>query len=70
MRTTQPLFASQGVIKNSKISAQISYPGAKQKKHQDTKQPSLGRMFSDVCLVAIFAAMVPGCLWLGNAAGF
>jgi len=33
-------------------------------------QPSLGRMFSDLCMVAIFAAMVPGCLWLGNAAGF
>jgi hypothetical protein len=70
MRNTQPLFASQGLTKNINASAQTSCVASNQNRRQDSNQPSLGRMFSDVCMVFIFAAMVPGCLWLGNAAGF
>ena len=70
MRHTQPSFASHGVMKNTAVTGQTGYRGSNQKAHQGPNQPSLGRMFSDVCMVAIFAAMVPGCLWLGNVAGF
>jgi hypothetical protein len=33
-------------------------------------KPTFGRVFSDVLMLACFGAMVPGYLWLGNAAGF
>lgn len=31
---------------------------------------SFGQMISDVALVAVWAAIIPGFLWLGHAAGF
>jgi hypothetical protein len=35
-----------------------------------SEKPTFGRVFSDVLMLACFGAMIPGYLWLGNAAGF
>ncbi len=39
---------------------------------KDRKAPklSLGSMVADVCLVAVWGAMIPGMMWLGVAVGF
>ena len=34
------------------------------------KNPGLRRVFSDVIMIAFWGAMIPGFLWIGNAAGF
>ncbi|MEI6116993.1 MAG: hypothetical protein WCP99_20825 [Burkholderiales bacterium] len=34
------------------------------------KNPGLRRVFSDIVMIAFWGAMIPGFLWIGNAAGF
>lgn len=34
------------------------------------KAPGLRRVFSDIAMIAFWGAMIPGFLWIGNAAGF
>ena len=34
------------------------------------KNPGLRRVFSDIVMIAFWGAMIPGFLWVGNAAGF
>lgn len=35
-----------------------------------SKNPGLRRVFSDIIMIAFWGAMIPGFLWIGNAAGF
>jgi hypothetical protein len=34
------------------------------------RSPALRRVFSDIAMIAFWGAMIPGFLWIGNAAGF
>ena len=34
------------------------------------QNPGLRRVFSDIVMIAFWGAMIPGFLWIGNAAGF
>ena len=34
------------------------------------RYPGLRRVFSDIAMIAFWGAMIPGFLWIGNAAGF
>ena len=34
------------------------------------RTPELRRVFSDIIMIAFWGAMIPGFLWIGNAAGF
>ena len=40
------------------------------KNTKNTSRPSRGAMLSDVCLVVVWAATIPGLMWLGAAGGF
>ena len=35
-----------------------------------SRYPALRRVFSDIAMIAFWGAMIPGFLWIGNAAGF
>jgi len=47
-----------------------SLPAAARLGASATAQVSRRQMIGDVALVAVWAAMIPGMLWLGHAAGF
>ncbi|MFA4914539.1 MAG: hypothetical protein WC590_12975 [Burkholderiaceae bacterium] len=47
-----------------------SLPAAARVGTSATAQVSRRQMIGDVALVAVWAAMIPGMLWLGHAAGF
>lgn len=47
-----------------------SLPTAARVGSSDVAQVSRRQMIGDVALVAVWAAMIPGMLWLGHAAGF
>ncbi|MEO6986617.1 MAG: hypothetical protein ABI155_14885 [Paralcaligenes sp.] len=49
------------------VPAKWPFPPGKGNK---TPKLSMGTMLADVCLVAIWGAMIPGMMWLGVAVGF
>jgi hypothetical protein len=49
------------------VPAKWPFPPGKDRK---TPKLSLGSMVADVCLVAVWGAMIPGMMWLGVAVGF
>lgn len=55
---------------SSSHSHPLSYSSSGYANSNSGKNPGLRRVFSDIIMIAFWGAMIPGFLWIGNAAGF
>ncbi|MCC7225533.1 MAG: hypothetical protein IT507_02455 [Burkholderiaceae bacterium] len=54
----------------SRFSQSSSFSSSGYENRGSHRHPGLRRVFSDIAMIAFWGAMIPGFLWIGNAAGF
>ena len=68
---TQESAAMRFESRSSQSSSRLSsYSSSGYAVRGSSKNPGLRRVFSDILMIAFWGAMIPGFLWIGNAAGF
>lgn len=58
------------VASHSEQPSRWPFPPPSRYSRGSAAQPALRTILADICLVAAWAAMIPGLMWLGVAGGF